>query len=225
MIRTFLVLLSSWLANFISLREESSFPFLKGKRQKGNEHIAVPEQKQTWLIPSSSASAFPFFWNLKHLLRVTYLFSGISTKGTIPQIHPAVGKHGAPTARGDSTHDEVRLRVVKSWPLESKPTGEGYFTSGTIKHFRTGSYSQHRALNVSSVNLWNEESSLPGLLGEEGDTEQHKQVRHWSNPAAWVIGISELLNRSMFALLSVLGVTRWVRFPGTALGAQWDWPT
>lgn len=101
-------------------------------------------------------------------------------------------------------HYEVQLHVVKSWPLESKPTGEAYFTSGTIKHFRTGSYSQHRALNVSSVNLWIEESSLPGLLEEEGDTDRHKQVRHWSNARAWVIGASELLNTSTFPVWKAL---------------------
>lgn len=219
MIRAFLVLLSSWLANFISLREETSFSFLKGRRQK-SEWAHRCTRVKVIMIPSSSASPFPFFGNLKHLLRVIYLFSGISTKGTIPQIHPAE----SPTVSGGSTHYEVQLHVVKSWPLESKPIGEAYFTSGTIKHFRTGSYSQHRALNVSSVNLWIEESSLPELLEEEGDTDRHKQVRHWSNAVAWVIGTSELLSTSTFPVLSVLWVTRWVRFPGTTLGTQGDSP-
>lgn len=173
----------------------------------------------------SNHDSFLFCFTISFLLKFEVpaqgdlpLFWCFHKRYNAPKIHPA----GAPTASGDSTHCEVQLHVVKSWPLESKPTGEAYFTSGTIKHFRTGSYSQHRALNVSSVNLWIEESSLPGLLEEEGDTDHHKQVRHWSNAIAWVIGTSELLSRSTFPLLSVLCVTRWVSFPGTTLGTQWD---
>lgn len=108
----------------------------------------------------------------------------------------STGETRTAPASGDSTHWEVQLQLVKSWPCESQLAGDSYFTSGTINQFRTGSEQRFNCIFHEFIyELKNHHLGLRWLLEEEGGISQHKRVRRWPTPMAWVIKSYKLLNR------------------------------